>query len=141
MRIAIAVDNNTVTDHFGHCEYFLIYDIENNEKKGSEILKNPPHKTGALPKFLKSHNVDVVITGNMGDMAKKVMKGFKIEVICGVSGSATEVIESYLNKTLKGSEGNCEKTGRHDHHNHYNRHDHYDHHDHHNHHDHHDHNH
>ena len=31
MRIAVASEGKNVTEHFGHCEGFLIYDAENRE--------------------------------------------------------------------------------------------------------------
>ncbi len=135
MKIAVAVDNNIVTEHFGHCEYFLVYQVEDNKKTGSEILKNPPHQRGFLPKFLKENGIDVVITGSMGEMAQKILKGFGIEVICGVTGSATDVVDGYLAGTLESTAGNCEKHNHHDHHEHHEHHDHHDHDDHHEHHD------
>ncbi len=105
-----------VTEHFGHCEYFIVYDIENNEKKGSEILKNPPHQKGLLPKLLKENNVDVVLAGNMGEMAQKLMKNMGIEVMCGVTGAVTDVIDSYIAGTLTTSDEVCRQHMHHGHH-------------------------
>ena len=28
MRIAVARDGNMVSEHFGHCEQFVLYDVE-----------------------------------------------------------------------------------------------------------------
>ena len=35
MRIAIASEGKNVTEHFGHCEAFLVYDVED----GKIVLK------------------------------------------------------------------------------------------------------
>jgi len=107
MRIALAVDNNMITEHFGHCEYFVVYDVENKEIKGSEIIKNPPHQKGALPKFLREHKVNVVITGNMGKMAINVCNSLGIECIRGVKGQLIEVINSYVNGTIVSDNSEC----------------------------------
>lgn len=107
MRVALAVDNNMVTEHFGHCEYFVIYEVENKEIKESEILKNPPHQKGLLPKFLKENNVNVVITGNMGKMAINLMNSLGIECYRGVKGNLVDVINSFVNGTLESADLEC----------------------------------
>ncbi len=116
MRVALAVDNNMITEHFGHCEYFVIYDIEGKENKGSEIVKNPPHQRGFLPKFLKQHNVDVVITGNIGKMAVNNLKAMDIECYLGVTGNIVDILNSYLDGTLESKEEVCNQHNHHEHH-------------------------
>lgn len=109
MRVALAVDNNMITEHFGHCEYFVVYEVENKEIKGSEIIKNPPHQKGALPKFLKSHNIDVIITGNMGKMAVELCTNNGIECYRGVNGQLVDVINSYVDGTLVSDNSICDQ--------------------------------
>ena len=115
MRVALAVDNNMITQHFGHCEYFIVYDVENKEIKGSEIIKNPPHQKGYLPKFLKQHNIEVVITGNIGQMAVKNLCGIGIECFKGVKGKLVDVINSYLAGTLISNDEVCTQHMHHSH--------------------------
>jgi predicted Fe-Mo cluster-binding NifX family protein len=31
IKIAVASENGMVTEHFGHCEGFMIFSVENNE--------------------------------------------------------------------------------------------------------------
>jgi predicted Fe-Mo cluster-binding NifX family protein len=126
MKIAVAADNNMVTQHFGHCEYFIVFEVENKEKIGSEIVKNPPHQRGFLPKFLKDHGIDVLLTGNMGEMAKKLMKTLGIEVICGATGAASETVDKYLAGTLEVTDATCEHHHG-EHHDHDHNHDHHHH--------------
>lgn len=38
MKIAVASDNGMVTEHFGHCEEFMVFDAENNQIVKSEPL-------------------------------------------------------------------------------------------------------
>ena len=52
IRIAVASDNGMVTEHFGHCEGFIIFDAENNKIVKSETIANPGHKPGSLLYFL-----------------------------------------------------------------------------------------
>jgi predicted Fe-Mo cluster-binding NifX family protein len=39
LRVAIACDKGNVSQHFGHCEEFVIYEIEGKEIKRREIAK------------------------------------------------------------------------------------------------------
>ena len=38
MKIAIACENNMVTEHFGHCESFSIFEVENNQINKSIVI-------------------------------------------------------------------------------------------------------
>ncbi len=48
MKIAVASDREMVTEHFGHCESFDIFEAENNQIVKSESIPNPGHKPGFL---------------------------------------------------------------------------------------------
>ena len=66
MKIAVASENGMVTEHFGHCEGFMIFDTENNQIVKSETIANPGHRPGFLPNFLNDMGVNVIISGGMG---------------------------------------------------------------------------
>ena len=79
MKIAVASDNGMITEHFGHCEGFMIFDVENNQIVKSEMIDNPGHRPGFLPNFLNDMGVNVIISGGMGGGAidifnKKISK-------------------------------------------------------------------
>lgn len=118
MRVALAVDNNMITEHFGHCEYFVIHEIEGKEVKGTEIVKNPPHQKGFLPKFLKQHSVDVVITGNIGKMAIGNLESLGIECYLGVHGEMQDILNRYLEGTLESGSEVCSEHMHHHGHGH-----------------------
>lgn len=107
MKVALSTKNNMITNHFGHCDYFVVYDIQGKEILGSSLIKNPPHQKGLLPKFLKENDVDVVIAGGIGQMAVDLLNQLGIECYLGVEGEATEVIEKYLNGGLKSTGKPC----------------------------------
>jgi predicted Fe-Mo cluster-binding NifX family protein len=52
MKIAVAGEGTNVTEHFGHCVNFLIYDVENGKIVKEESIPNQGHKPGFLPNFL-----------------------------------------------------------------------------------------
>ena len=53
MRIAVASENGKVSEHFGHCKDFVIFDTENGQVNKSEAIPNPGHKPGFLPSSSK----------------------------------------------------------------------------------------
>ena len=57
MKIAVASEGKNVTEHFGHCINFNIYDAENGEIVKGESVPNPGHRPGFLPNFLADRGV------------------------------------------------------------------------------------
>lgn len=113
MKIAIASDQGKVTEHFGHCEGFLIYSVDNGRITNKEMVPNPGHKPGFLPVFLHEKGVNTIISGGMGGGAVDLFNENKIEVVIGAKGISDEILQNYLS-------GNLENTGTicHEHHPH-----------------------
>ncbi len=119
MRIAVASDDNKVSGHFGHCEGFAIYEVENKEIKDNSFVENPGHKPGFLPKFLAEKEIDVIISGGMGETAQVLFNENNIEVVVGASGDSETAVKNFISGELKStgsvckehehSEGDCDK--------------------------------
>ena len=109
MKIAIANNDNMCTEHFGHCEGFKIYELENGKIINEDFIKNPGHKPGFLPMFLKEKGINVIISGGMGQMAQELFIENNIEVIVGANGENIELINQYLNGFLKSDKSICQK--------------------------------
>lgn len=108
MKIAVAVENNLVSQHFGHCEGFKIYTIDNNSVKEEKFIQNPGHQKGLLPKILGEEKVNAVIAGGMGAMAQDLFKQNGIDVYVGVSGSADDVSKLLAEGKLDSKGGVCD---------------------------------
>lgn len=117
MKIAVASEGNIVSGHFGHCEGFTMFDVENNTITNKEFIANPGHRPGFLPVFLKDKNADVIIAGGMGQTAQDLFNQNGIEVIVGAEGDSEEAVKSYIQGSLKSTgsvctehehEGHCE---------------------------------
>jgi predicted Fe-Mo cluster-binding NifX family protein len=108
MRIAIATDGDYVAQHFGKCLSYTIFDIDNGEINGKEVVQNPGHEPGLLPKFLNSKGVQCVIAGGMGPRAIGFFNDFGIKTLVGVAGKIEDVIRDYLKGTLKGGQSQCD---------------------------------
>ena len=107
MKIAIATDNGTVSQHFGHCEGFTLYELENGAVKEEKFIPNPGHKPGFLPNFLHEQGVKAIISGGMGGGAIDIFNEHGIEVITGISGQNSQVVQQYLQKGLVSSGSVC----------------------------------
>jgi len=109
-RIAFACEDDTglqseVSAHFGRCPYYTVVEVEGNEIVRSEVLKNPyfdNHQPGAVPQFIQTQNVNVMIAGGMGPRAIDLFTQFGIEVATGVQGQVKNVAAAYLDGRISG---------------------------------------
>ncbi len=107
MKIAISCDGNSVSEHFGRCEKYVLFEEENGKLKSKSEAKSPQHEPGKIPKFLNEMGAKKIICQGIGPKAINLFGELGIEVIAGVSGEITEVIESYLKGNLTGSDSTC----------------------------------
>ncbi|WP_418790659.1 NifB/NifX family molybdenum-iron cluster-binding protein [Phosphitispora sp. TUW77] len=107
MRVAVALEGNTVSEHFGHCEKFFVADIENGQITNQMIVENPEHVPGFLPEFLAGKDVNCVITGGIGARAVQLFSQKNIAVISGARGTADEVLDLYLKGKLVSTGSVC----------------------------------
>ncbi|SNS93121.1 Chromosome partitioning ATPase, Mrp family, contains Fe-S cluster [Anaerovirgula multivorans] len=114
MKIAVASENEMVTEHFGHCENFNIFEVKNNQIVKSESIPNPGHRPGFLPNFLNDRGVKVIISGGMGRGAIDIFNEKGIEVIIGATGNAKVAAGQYLQGNLKSTGSVCHEHQHHD---------------------------
>lgn len=100
MKIAVASNNGIVAGHFGHCETFMMYDVEGKQIVNEEALPNPGHKPGFLPNFLADHGANVIIAGGMGGGAVDIFNERGVEVVVGADGDAKKAVEAFLKGEL-----------------------------------------
>ncbi|HYH03364.1 MAG TPA: NifB/NifX family molybdenum-iron cluster-binding protein [Bacillota bacterium] len=107
MKVAIATEQGMVSEHFGHCEGFTIYELEQNQVKSQKFYTSPEHVPGALPNFLNDLGIKVVIAGGMGGGAIQIFNEKQIEVITGVTGNLDTTINKYISGNLHSSGSVC----------------------------------
>lgn len=113
MKVAIPTRNNQVDDHFGHCAYYTIYTIENQQIVATEELAAPEGcgcKSGIAAE-LQRQGIELMLAGNMGEGALNKLRAHGIEVIRGCSGSVQVVISGYLSGALRDSGEGCHHHG------------------------------
>jgi len=107
-KIAIAMDGNFVSEHFGRCPSLEIVELENKKIINQETISNPGHRTGFLPEYLSQKGIQVVICGGMGRRAMDLFLAKDIKPIVGISGEVNEIIEKYREGKLKEGNSLCQ---------------------------------
>ncbi|MBE7020548.1 MAG: dinitrogenase iron-molybdenum cofactor biosynthesis protein [Ruminococcaceae bacterium] len=100
MKIAVTYDRGMIFQHFGHTEFFKIYEVMDKEITAAEVVATDGNGHGALAGFLKSCGVNVLICGGIGGGAQNALTSAGILFYGGVSGLADEAVKAYLNGTL-----------------------------------------
>lgn len=107
MKIAIPTVGESIAEHFGRCEKYTFYDVENKKIIDQYEKISPKHAPNIIPKFLKEEQADVVITSGIGQKAIALFNQFDIKVITGCSGKIERSISDYLNDDLATGESTC----------------------------------
>ncbi len=110
MKIALPSNQNRVDAHFGHCEYFTVFTINDNKEIISEEKVMSPAGCGCKSNIvhtLSQMGVEVMLAGNMGDGAVNVLNSQGIRVLRGCAGDVRSVTEKWLAGSLQDSGVGC----------------------------------
>ncbi|MEG0545799.1 MAG: NifB/NifX family molybdenum-iron cluster-binding protein [Oscillospiraceae bacterium] len=101
MKIAVTYDNGQIFQHFGHSEYFKMYETTGSTVQSTEVVSTNGSGHGAIAKFLKDNNVEVLVCGGIGGGAKTALAEAGIKLFGGVSGSADEAVNALIENKLE----------------------------------------
>ena len=110
MKIAVPTREGRVDDHFGHCDHYTIFTVEDNRVVATDTLPSPQGCgcKSNIASILRELGVEVMLAGNMGEGAKNVLEGQRIEVIRGCSGDVEELVKAYLEGKVKDNGEICD---------------------------------
>ncbi|MCK4563607.1 MAG: NifB/NifX family molybdenum-iron cluster-binding protein [Verrucomicrobia bacterium] len=111
MKIAIPVAIGTLSMHFGHCEKFVLVDVDPEAKAitATTELEAPPHEPGLLPRWLAEQSADLIIAGGMGQRAQSLFEGQGIVVVVGAPSEEPEIlVQAYLSGSLQTGMNACD---------------------------------
>ena len=111
MKIAIPIANEKLSMHFGHCEQFYTFIVDEKTKKIGETAKlTPPlHEPGVLPRWLKEIETDIIIAGGMGQSAQLLFAQNGIKVYVGAPvKEPQELVKEYLEGKLMLGDNGCD---------------------------------
>ncbi len=110
MKIAVPSRGSQVDGHFGHCEYFTVFTVNEEKKIVSEETVQSPAGCGCksnIATTLAQMGVSLMLAGNMGSGAVNVLNSQGIDVVRGCSGNVKAVAEGWLSGALKDSGVAC----------------------------------
>ena len=114
MKIALPSDGSKVDEHFGHCQSFTIFDVDDENKIVSEETLTPPAgcgcKSNIVPQ-LAGMGVSVMLAGNMGGGAVSILAENGIQVVRGCSGDVREAARAWLAGKVDDSGASCQSHG------------------------------
>jgi len=108
-KIAIPTNGNAVDDHFGHCQYYTIFSLSDENKIENKEIMPSPAGCGCksdIAYILADMGVKTMLAGNMGEGAFNKLSSAGMEVYRGYSGNVEEVLGAYLGGD-KGDERLC----------------------------------
>lgn len=113
MKLAVPVrDGNKIDEHFGHCEYYKVFTIsENNEIIGERIILAPDGCgcKSDIASVLAKDGVTVMLAGGIGAGAIDVLNQSGIEVVRGCSGEVEQVVKQYITGLITDSGETCKQ--------------------------------
>jgi predicted Fe-Mo cluster-binding NifX family protein len=109
MKVAFPANGQVISDHFGHCASFKIFEVDDHKTIISQTDIEPPssHQPGVLPQLLQENGVEVVIAGGIGQKAIELFNEKGIKVITGVNGLIQKVLEDFLSGVLQNGGNIC----------------------------------
>ena len=113
-KIAVPSRTGMVDEHFGHCAYFTVFTVDDDNTILAEDRFTPPPVCGCksnLVAELAGMGVGTLIAGNMGDGAAAKLRQSGIRVIRGAGGPIEGVIAAYLAGNLADSQETCTAHG------------------------------
>ena len=118
MKIAVPTREKNVDEHFGHCELYTVFTVdENNAITRSENVPSPEGCgcKSDIAAILQRMGVSVMLAGNMGAGAVNVLERHGIDVYRGCSGDVMDIAQAYLSGNITDSGVSC---AHHEHHHH-----------------------
>ncbi len=128
MKIAIPTYSGKVDDHFGHCEYFMVYTVNDNKEIIHEELVTSPNGCGCksdVVEKLKNIGVKIMLAGNIGGGAVNKLSSNGIAVVRGCSGDIKIVLNEWLNGNIKDNDELCKEHEHHHGHGHHHENEHH----------------
>lgn len=110
-KIAIPTRDEMVDDHFGHCAYYTIVTLDDqNQVINSERLASPEGCgcKSNIASVMQEMGISLMLAGNMGMGAYNKLNAHDISVIRGCHGKVEEVLNAYQQGLLTDSLEACD---------------------------------
>lgn len=100
MKIAVTYEEGQVFQHFGHTQYFKVYETDGGKVRSAQVVEAQGEGHGALAGLLARAGVDTLICGGIGGGARQALAQAGVKLYPGVTGAADQAVEALLAGTL-----------------------------------------
>lgn len=108
--IALPTREGRVDNHFGHCAYYTLFKVVSGVVVETTTMPSPEGCgcKSDIASRLAAAGVSIMLAGDMGDGAKRVLAAHNIAVIRGCSGQVEAVVADYLAGRVSDSGQMCD---------------------------------
>ena len=111
MKIAVPTkENNQIDAHFGHCEFYRIYTVSDQNQVISNEKMDSPQGCGCksnIAEAFENDGIKIMLAGGIGDGAVNKLNAHGVNVIRNCQGDVTELVQQYLAGKVQDSGTNC----------------------------------
>ncbi|OEU64750.1 MAG: dinitrogenase iron-molybdenum cofactor biosynthesis protein [Desulfovibrio sp. S3730MH75] len=114
MIIALPSRDGQIDGHFGHCESFTLFTLDDDKNIIDEEILTPPSGCGCKSNIvptLAEKGVTVLLAGNMGQGAVNLLQTSNINVIRGCGGDLKQAVAQWAQGNLADSAVVCDDHG------------------------------
>ena len=111
MKIAIPTRNNKVDSHFGHCDTYTIFNVNEDYQVQSKEIFRWSEGCGCKSNVigtLKEMGVETMLAGNMGQGALNKLLSHQMQVIRGCRGDIDQLVQDYLTGKITDQDVLCQ---------------------------------
>ena len=108
-KLALPTRGNEVDGHFGHCERFTVFSVDDGKIVAEESVASPAGCgcKSDIAGVLSGMGVGIMLAGNMGQGAVNKLAMHGIRVVRGCSGGVRQAAEAYLAGSISDSGSSC----------------------------------
>jgi len=109
--IAIPLSGGELSGFLGNCDELAIFQVDKRRKKVlyESIHEAPPHEPGLLPSRLNQLGIDVMLAGELGQLARRLLKQKGISVVTNVPPKPpAQIVWDYLSGKLTAGDALCD---------------------------------
>ena len=100
-RIAIPVYNGKLSEYFGRCSYYKIYEVEGKSMIGKELELPDINSIEELPAWASTKGITDIITYKIDKQIISLFNAYKINLFVGIEMNTPEnLIREFLDERM-----------------------------------------
>lgn len=101
-RVAIPINNGRLSEYFGSCNYYRVYDIEGSLIHEKQYDLPKINSIDELPEWASKHGITDIITYKIDRQIIMLFNKFKINLFIGIEIDTPEnLIGEFMNERMK----------------------------------------